>query len=450
MGDRASIRLSDACSKVGSGSTPRGGKDAYRGGRTALIRSQNIYNDGFHREGIVHIDDDQAADLAGVEVLEHDVLLNITGDSVARCAQVDARLLPARVNQHVLIIRPRSDELDPRFLRYSIVNPRMQAHLLAMASSGATRNALTKAMVENLQIEAPSITEQRAIAHILGTLDDKIDLNRRTNETLEAMARALFKSWFVDFDPVRAKAAGRKPSGMDAGTAELFPSEFGESELGALPLGWNASTLGTEVARCGGTIQTGPFGSQLHASDYLPAGVPVVMPKDISGRRVSTASIARVGENDAQRLARHRLQLGDVVYSRRGDVERHALISQREVGWLCGTGCLLVRLGHRWRSPAFASFALDRPETRAWIVQHAIGATMPNLNTGILSSVPIVMPPDDVLTAFAIAVDQLQDLVVVRDAESSMLAALRDTILPRLLSGELRIPDAERIVEAAT
>src|SRR5690606_15625853 len=115
-------------------------------------------------------------------------------------------------------------------------------------------------------------TEQRAIAHILGTLDDKIELNRRMNETLEAMARALFKSWFVDFDPVRAKAQGQTPAGMDPATAALFPSEFEPSELGEIPKRWRASTLGAEAKRCGGVVQTGPFGSQLHASDYAPEG----------------------------------------------------------------------------------------------------------------------------------------------------------------------------------
>jgi len=226
---------------------------------------------------------------------------------------------------------------------------------------------------------------------------------------------------------------------MDDATAKLFPSELVDSELGAVPKGWRASTLGFEVERCGGAVQTGPFGSQLHASDYLPAGIPVVMPKDIAGRRVSTVSIARVGEPDAARLSRHRLRGGDIVYSRRGDVERHALIGERETGWLCGTGCLLVRLGERWPSPTFASFALDRPETRTWISQHAIGATMPNLNTGILSSVPMLMPPDALIARFGAIVDQLESQVVRLDAESAALATTRDTLLPKLLSGELSV-----------
>jgi type I restriction enzyme, S subunit len=323
-----------------------------------------------------------------------------------------------------------------RFLYYVFSSAEQQAYIRQNAiQTGVPHTNL--GILRNTPLMLPSLGRQRFIASILGALDDKIELNHQTNETLEAMARALFKSWFVDFDPVRTTMERRQTSGMDAATAKLFTRHLADSELGPIPEGWRHTTLGAEVERCGGAVQTGPFGSQLHASDYVPAGIPVVMPKDIGGRRVSTASIARIREDDAVRLARHRLLPGDVVYSRRGDVERHALISDRETGWLCGTGCLLVRLGPKWPSPMFASFALDRPETRAWISQHAIGATMPNLNTGILSAVPLVMPPDDILRAFARVVDPLQSLVVARDAETSELVRIRNQLLPRLLSGEM-------------
>ena len=166
-----------------------------------LIRSQNVYNDGFHHDGLAFIDERHADELRNVEVFEGDVLLNITGDSVARVCQVVPDVLPARVNQHVAIIRPDSVNLDAGYLRYYLVTPEMQTLLLSWAGSGGTRNALTKGMIESLEISLPPLPKQRAIAHILGTLDDKIDLNRRMNETLEEMARALFKSWFVNFDP---------------------------------------------------------------------------------------------------------------------------------------------------------------------------------------------------------------------------------------------------------
>jgi len=353
------------------------------------------------------------------------------------------------LGQNLVLLRSDGRRVVPEFLRWLVRGPAWWNQVHKFINVGAVFDSLRCADIPKFELPIPPIDEQRHIARILGALDDKIDLNRRASATWEAIARALFKSWFVDFDPVRAKAEGRTPSGMDAETAKLFPGEFVDSEIGPIPRGWRPSTLGVEVERFGGTVQTGPFGSQLHASDYVTEGVPVVMPKDIVGRRVSAASIAKVRETDAARLSRHRLQVGDVVYSRRGDVERHALISSREAGWLCGTGCLLVRLGHSWPSPSFASFALDRPEARAWIVQHAIGATMPNLNTGILGRLPLLMPPDAVLAAFARCVDPLQALIEKRANECYVLAQTRDRLLPRLLSGELCLGSAEAAVAAA-
>ena len=246
-----SLRLGDVCTKVGSGATPRGGKEVYlRNGPCALIRSQNVYNDCFRHEGLVFINDKQAAELDNVEVHTDDVLLNITGDSVARACHVRSDVLPARVNQHVAIIRPDPNKLSPQFLRYFLVSPEVQAMLLSWAGSGGTRNALTKGMIELFVVRAPTdVGEQRAIAHILGTLDDKIELNRRMNETLETMARALFKSWFVDFDPVRAKMEGHwcpreSLPGLPAHLYNLFPDRVVESELGQIPEGWEVKALG--------------------------------------------------------------------------------------------------------------------------------------------------------------------------------------------------------------
>jgi type I restriction enzyme S subunit len=167
MAGEATVQLRNACEKIGSGATPRGGKEAYKGGTTSLIRSQNVYNEGFHRDGLVYIDEVQSADLRNVEVKPNDVLLNITGDSVARCCQVAPDVLPARVNQHVAIIRPQAKSLDARFLRYVLISHEYQSRLLALASAGATRPALTKLMIEELHIPSPPLAEQNELPRVL-------------------------------------------------------------------------------------------------------------------------------------------------------------------------------------------------------------------------------------------------------------------------------------------
>lgn len=157
---------------------------------------------------------------------------------------------------------------------------------------------------------------------------------------------------------------------------------------------WVQTTLGNICESQSGSIQTGPFGSQLHASDYKTVGIPVVMPANIGDGGIEEEGIARIDATDVERLSQHKLKLGDIVFSRRGDVTKNALIRSHEEGWLCGTGCLKVRTGSQTKAIAqFLSYCLRLPETKDWLIRHAVGATMPNLNTGILSAVPIALPP---------------------------------------------------------
>ncbi|MBD1191795.1 restriction endonuclease subunit S [Vibrio cholerae] len=169
-----------------------------------------------------------------------------------------------------------------------------------------------------------------------------------------------------------------------------------EHELGlkTKPDDWMLATLGEYLDSTGGSIQTGPFGSQLHASDYVEVGSPSVMPKNISVEGINTDDIAKVSDDDMQRLSKYHLESGDIVYSRRGDVEKCALVKEQEAGWLCGTGCLRVRLGSSDNavSAEFLHAYLSSPMIREWISRNAVGATMPNLNTGILRDVPLLLP----------------------------------------------------------
>ena len=188
-------KLGEITSKIGSGATPKGGRDSYLGGNIALIRSQNVLDFSFSKLGLAYINEVQAEKLSNVEVYEKDVLLNITGDSVARVCIAPNNVLPARVNQHVAIIRG-NDKVDYRYLLYYLQYIKPQ--LLSLSQGGATRNALTKKMIEELEVKMPSKGIQKEIVSILYALDSKIELNRRINDNLEQQTQALFKSWFVD------------------------------------------------------------------------------------------------------------------------------------------------------------------------------------------------------------------------------------------------------------
>ncbi len=156
---------------------------------------------------------------------------------------------------------------------------------------------------------------------------------------------------------------------------------------------WRETTLGEVCDDVDGIIQTGPFGSQLHESDYSPEGIPVVMPKDIIEGRIATENVARVSPEHVERLSRHKLRKGDIVYGRRGDIGRQALIRPEQEGWMCGTGCIRLSFGESVLSPLFLHYYLRQDDLVSWITNQAVGATMPNLNTGILRTVPVRFPP---------------------------------------------------------
>lgn len=178
------VKLGEICDKIGSGATPKGGKDAYGTEGISLIRSQNVLDFSFSDEGLAFINDDQARKLSNVEVKSGDVLLNITGDSVARACMVEDEYLPARVNQHVAIVRGNADKVLGSYLLYFL--QREKPHLLQLASAGATRNALTKGMIEQLEIALPPLDEQHRIVGLLDALQKKIHTNRKINDNLAA------------------------------------------------------------------------------------------------------------------------------------------------------------------------------------------------------------------------------------------------------------------------
>ena len=205
-------------------------------------------------------------------------------------------------------------------------------------------------------------------------------------------------------------------------------STDGELLFGFLPDDWEYTTLGAACDRGGGDIQTGPFGSQLHASDYVAIGIPSIMPQNIGDNRINVEGIARIGPDDASRLNRYLVREGDIVYSRRGDVKRRALVRSSEEGWLCGTGCLRVRLGENGVDPRYASYFLGHPSTREWIVRHAHGATMPNLNTSILSACPFVIPPKVEQHAIAHILGTLDDKIELNRRMNEMLEAMAQSL----------------------
>jgi hypothetical protein len=298
-----------------------------------------------------------------------------SGDLLGAVARVPKHVAVGRLTQDTVRLDPRQAGAPLQYLYWLLRTPEYRAYCRSRAT-GTTNLGLSREDFLSFPVPAPT-DEQSTLCRALDELDDKIELNRCMSRTLEAIAQAIFKSWFVEFDPLWALAEGFDTGevalkfGLPRDALQCFASELIDVNGRMVPEAWRLSSLGQEVKAHGGLLQTGPFGSQLHASDYAEEGVPVVMPQDLVDRRISTARIARVSQETADGLMRHMLRTGDVVYSRRGDVERHARVTAREERWLCGTGCLLVRMGSQWPSPAYLSEVLNDRSTREWIVRHA-------------------------------------------------------------------------------
>jgi type I restriction enzyme, S subunit len=432
------LRLGDHCDKIGSGATPRGGKEVYlNDGPVSLIRSQNIRNDRFSYGGLAFISHEQAAQLQNVEVKEGDVLLNITGDSVARACQVDRAVLPARVNQHVAIIRPKPALIDAKFLRYFLVTNSMQAHMLGLAAAGATRNALTKAMIEDFRVPDWSIQKQRTISSLLGALDDKIELNRRMNETLGAMARAIFKDWFIDFGPTQAKMANR-PAYLAPDLWLLFPDQLDHE---GKPEGWERIPL-REAAdiSSGGT----PAKDQ---TDYWNGNIPWISPKAMNDMHVSDSedrvTLAAVGNGtriapSGSVLVMVRgmgLHQGVRISQARKDVTFNQDVKALTPKRLSGTQLLFGLLDA-------APYLFSRVEASG----HGTG----KLPTDLLDGLDFVSPNDPSRSILVRTLDVINDKIAANHSESNTLAALRDLLLPKLMSGEAYIEDDEHILGAST
>lgn len=462
MMDWIDIRLGDACTKIGSGATPRGGGSVYLdSGPIAFIRSQNIYNEGFSKDGMVYLDEKLAQGLANVQVEELDVLLNITGDSVARACHVINEILPARVNQHVAIIRTNQQILWPTYLRYFLVSPAMQAHMLGMAAVGATRNALTKGMIESFSIRCPKeVDDQKAIADVLSSLDKKIDLNHRINQILEAMAQAIFKSWFVDFDPVKAKIAakaeghdplraamsaisGKHDAELDtlppeqydqlAATAALFPDEMEESELGEIPRGWTCGALGDICSFTAGSA----FKPEHQGSTEGDYPFIKVSDMNLAGNEVFIQTANNYVSKAQQSEMKAKLHPpGATVFAKIGV----ALISNRRRLLTSPTiidNNLMSASPAEGKSGQYFLYSLLSTLDFNTLVS---GTALPYINVSDLKKIPIVRPSHTASRAFEAKASSIFSMMQTLAAQSSTLATTRDALLPKLLSGEIEAP----------
>jgi type I restriction enzyme S subunit len=329
-----------------------------------------------------------------------------------------------------LVIARCGGSLRPRFLCYWVNS--IAAHHIASHTVGAVQQHFNVGAAKTMQVAAPSLRDQDAVISVLGSFDDRVALLRETNATLEAIAQALFKSWFVDFDPVRAKSQGLAPAGMDEATAALFPDSFEELALGLVPKGWKVSAL-DEIA----TYLNGLALQKFPPSD--DSWLPVI--KIAQLRKGDTAGADRAGRNLKPEYI---VQNGDVLFSWSGSLEVEV--------WCGGEGALNQHL-----------FKVTSHEFPKWFYLHwtrhhldhfrqiaaSKATTMGHIQRAHLSEAKVLVPSAALFGAMDAYFAPLLARIVQNELQAQTLATLRDTLLPRLISGQLRLPEALAEMEEA-
>ena len=362
----------------------------------------------------------QGSEILKRVIVQRGVAVSCIGWQMGKAVLID---MPAATNQQINTLVPEPKLADDLFVYYALTSERDA--IFRLGAGGSRTPILNKSGFEAFEITLPPLAEQKAIAAVLGALDDKIELNRRMNATLEAMARALFQSWFVDFDPVRAKLDGRKPIGLDETTASFFPDSFQESSLGHTPKGWEVRSLD----------KTAHYLNGLALQKY-PSG---------DGPTLPVIKIAQLRKGDSvgadrcntELPANYIVQDGDVLFSWSGSLEVEL--------WCGGPGALNQHL-----------FKVTSPEFPKWfyylwtlchldefrLIAAGKATTMGHIQRGHLTAAKVLIPPRPLLDAMTRTMSPLIDQLIANRIQSRILATLRDTLLPKLLSGELSVAEA--------
>ena len=375
----AIYKLKDICLKIGSGATPKGGKEAYCDEGISLIRSQNVLDFTFSYDGLAHIND---------QVKPQDILLNITGDSVARVCTVDPRALPARVNQHVAIIRPDENRVLSSYILYFL--QMIKPYLLQIAAGGATRNALTKSMIENLELEVPDILSQKKIVSVLDDIQGKIRDNNEINKNLSDLLQAIYQK------------------------------QFGEVSLGA-----NQGILSDICSYSKEKVAV----SELNVNTYF--STENMLPEKAGSTKAT--SLPTTLQTTACRK-------GDTLISNIRPYFKKIVYCEDMCG--CSTDVLcFTPVQSQYAAYLFSTLYTDK--FFAFMVAGSKGTKMPRGDKQQIMTYPVILPAENELEEFnAIAFPVLEQLNSNK-AENKRLSALRDALLPKLMSGELDVSDID-------
>jgi type I restriction enzyme, S subunit len=416
--------LKEVCSLITKGTTPTSLGMKLNEGNINFIKVECLSEDGnIISSKMQKIDETTHNKLNRSKLHEGDILYSIAG-SIGRMTVVDSSILPANTNQAVAILRPIKELINTQYLFYFLKDTKSQKNAMRRIVQSVQTN-LSLGELSSLEVSIPSLPIQIAIGNFINNLDAKIAVNNALSKTLEDIAQTIFKSWFIDFDPVKAKMAGEKPAGMDAATAALFPESMEESELGLIPKGWEVRSL-DEISEYlnGLAMQKFPV---IDENEQLP----VIKIAQLRAGNTQGADMAS-GLLDPKFIIKD----GDILFSWSGTLEVET--------WTGGSGALnqhLFKVTGKsvpdWYSylstKSFLSFFREIANGKA--------TTMGHIQRGHLSESKLAIPNLELLNRATEIIEPIISLKIKTSIESRNLAEIRDSLLPRLISGELQIPE---------
>ena len=397
----ASMKLKDICEKIGSGATPKGGKGAYTTQGISLIRSQNVLDFSFAYDGLAYINEQQAEKLNNVTIEKGDVLLNITGDSVARVCMVPDEVLPARVNQHVSIIRGKAECVLGSYLLYYL--QMLKPVLLQLASGGATRNALTKGMLEELEIEVPTITEQKKIVSIIDDIQEKIKNNTKINDNLEQQIEALLLSFIDDNDATLVK--------------------LGDYLYIKGRIGWKG----------------------LKKSEYLSqSGYRIINGETLTKAGINWNKAGYISEERYVESPEIMLKVGDILLSKDGTIGKIGYVDNLDLPTSVASGIFVIRNNKPdIISTTFIYYLLKSKLFDSFIAARTEGSVIPHLYQKDFMEFEFPLPSAARMAEFEGITEPMFSQIINNLNENKMLVSLRDSLLPKLMSGELDVSNLE-------
>jgi type I restriction enzyme S subunit len=387
---------------VVNGGTPSTKSESYWGGSIVWITTTELTAfDGKSVDSSTRTITHEGLENGPARLVRAGTTLVGTTATIGTCAIASRELT---FNQQISGLSPLTEELDDNYLFYWIQHSKP---ILVGLSAGTSFKRISTAALKSVLINFPPLPEQRRIVDLISSVDE-----------------ALF-------------SADKYLMNCQKFYLSISNNLFNNPTIPLTKLGDYCESK---------DIQIGPFGSQLHASDYLDFGTPVVMPQDIVGGKISTAKIARISEEKASELSKHRLSVGDTLFARRGDLTKRAIVSESEDGWICGTGTVRVR--SRRLNPQILFNSVSTDEVNAWLKSHAVGATMPNINTALVGDIPIRVPVG--IEKQVLALEAIGVLIGTKQELIEKLKLTRSSLLNDLLSGSHEIPASyDKVMDVA-